>query len=71
MIEEQRRKNYIQMIQSQKGFFFAIFASSIIISTLLIISFTVFVFKFGFTQPNPFNQAQNYNVLQSTDFESF
>ena len=49
LIEEQRRKNYIHMLQSQKGFFFAIFASSIIISTLLIISFTVFVFKFGFT----------------------
>ena len=57
------------MIQSQTGFFYAIFASSIIISILLIFSFTVFVFKYGFTQPNPFYQAQNYKVLQSTDFE--
>ena len=71
IIEEQRRKNYIQMIQSQKGFFFAIFASSFVISTLLIISFTVFVFNFGFTQPNPFNQTLNYNVLQSSDFDNF
>lgn len=31
----------------------------------------MFVFNFGFTQPNPFNQALNYNVLQSSDFDQF
>lgn len=35
------------MIAQQKGFFFAIFALSILLSAILIVSFMAFVFRFG------------------------
>lgn len=52
-VAEQRRKTYIQMISKQKGFLFAIFVSSILLSALFIFSFVAFVFKLGFTKPDP------------------
>ena len=52
-VVEQRRKTYIQMISKQKGFLFAIFVSSILLSALFIFSFVAFVFKLGFTKPDP------------------
>jgi hypothetical protein len=51
------------MIQSQKGFFFTIFAASVLLSTLLILSFVAFVFKFGFSQPDPYSSIPNYTLI--------
>mmetsp|Transcript_39328 Transcript_39328/g.60098 ORF Transcript_39328/g.60098 Transcript_39328/m.60098 type:complete len:159 (+) Transcript_39328:471-947(+) len=52
MLEEQRKQTYKQMLQKQKGFLFTIFASSVILSALLIAAFVAFVFKLGFFQHN-------------------
>lgn len=60
---EQRRKTYIQMISKQKGFLFAIFVSSILLSALFIFSFVAFVFKLGFSKPDPLQGNQNYSVF--------
>lgn len=51
------------MITKQKGFLFAIFGGSIILSVLLIASFMAFVFKFGFAQNNEFTHSSNYDLV--------
>jgi len=53
------------MISQQKGFFFAIFASSIILSALLILSFMAFVFRMGFATPGQAGQMSNYDLMHS------
>jgi hypothetical protein len=54
------------MITQQKGFFFAIFASSIMLSSVLIFSFIAFVFRNGFIQPNAAHQhTQNYELMHN------
>jgi hypothetical protein len=62
-IAEQRKKTYIQMISKQKGFLFAIFACSILISTLFIFSFVAFVFKMGFTKPDPMQANLSFTLF--------
>lgn len=66
-IKAQRRKTYIQMISQQKGFLFAIFASSLVLSAIFILSFVAFIFKLGFTKPNPFLVNNNFSIY---NFES-
>lgn len=46
-----QRRTYEQMVESQKGFLVAIYASSVILATLLIGCFVAFIFKMGFFQP--------------------
>ena len=55
------------MISQQKGFLFAIFASSLVLSAIFILSFVAFIFKLGFTKPNPFLVNNNYSIY---NFES-
>ena len=55
------------MISQQKGFLFAIFASSIVLSAIFILSFVAFVFKLGFNKPDPFLANNNYSIY---NFES-
>ena len=62
-VSEARRKTYIQMLQKQKGFLFAIFVSSILLSAVFIFSFVAFVFKLGFTKPDPLQGNQSYSVF--------
>ena len=66
-IQQQRKRTYIQMISQQKGFLFAIFASSLVLSAIFILSFVAFIFKLGFTKPNPFLVNNNYSIY---NFES-
>ena len=45
------------MLTQKKVFFYGIFASSFIISSIIILMFVTFAFKFGFTQPtSPYSQ---------------
>jgi hypothetical protein len=53
------------MLSKQKGFLFAIFASSILLSTLFIFSFVAFVFKMGFTKPDPLTVNQNFSIFNN------
>jgi hypothetical protein len=53
------------MISKQKGFFFGIFASSVLVSSLLIISFVATVFRLGFVQPDPQNVSSNYDLIHT------
>lgn len=53
------------MITHQRGFFFAIFATSFMISAMLIFNFVGFVFKIGFSKPDPFNQASSYHIINN------
>ena len=49
------------MIAKQKGFYFALFALSILLSALVIVSFMAFIFRFGVNQT--LNQGYNYDLL--------
>lgn len=53
------------MISQQKGFLFAIFASSILLSAIFIFSFVAFVFKLGFTKPDPLLANQNFSIFNN------
>ena len=55
------------MVSQQKGFLFAIFASSVVLSAIFILSFIAFVFKLGFTKPDPLLLNSNYSIY---NFES-
>jgi hypothetical protein len=41
-------RTYRQMVESQRGFFLAIYGSSVIIATAFVLLFVAFIFKFGF-----------------------
>ena len=45
-IEARRRKSRMTMIAQQKGFYFSLFACSIMFSAIIIIGFMAFVFRF-------------------------
>ena len=61
--EKQRKETYTKMISSQKGFFVSIFASSFLLSTVLIVAFVAALFKLGFEKPNPFIAATNFSLV--------
>lgn len=47
---QRRNQTYRQMVNSQRGFFFGLYASSILLSAILIGLFAAFVFKIGYFQ---------------------
>jgi hypothetical protein len=57
-----RKRTHMLMLAKQKGFYFAIFASSILLSAILIISFMTFVFRYGIS-PNKINGGSNYDLI--------
>jgi len=56
------RRTYAQMIVKQKGFFFAIFVCSVLLSALLIMSFMAFIFRFGLSSPREV-QGSSYGLI--------
>lgn len=52
------------MLAQQKGFYFAIFASSILLSAILIVSFMAFVFRYGISPKSSYTGA-NYNLINN------
>ena len=51
----------MESIASQKGFYYAIFISSILLSAILIVSFMTFVFRYG-TQKGSL-MGSNYELV--------
>jgi len=57
-----KRLTHFQMIKQQKGFYLALFATSILLSALFVVSFMAYIFRNGVTSKDQ-ETASNYDVI--------